>query len=329
MKNKKLSLQQKKNMVIARANRASAYDLTVKGILIAHRGKTIECLSDSGALIQLQNSRAFDVVVGDRLLLGLTEGKDPELLEHEDRINVLYRIARDGHKKSLAANIDLACVVLAIEPEPWPQVIAQYYTHLQSLAIPCCFVLNKIDQGAPPEWLEERFIYLNQKLNIPYLQTSAHLEIGLDKLRALLKDKTSIIIGPSGAGKSSLLQKLLDNEYIRVGSLSSSAKGQHTTSVTQLYCFDNNTQLIDSPGIRQLAMEHFSLQDLLKGFNDFQQVGCRFKDCDHVDSKGCQVFDALKNGSIPQHRYEDYLYLRKKFLSIHRESKLRNEQRDF
>jgi ribosome biogenesis GTPase len=85
--------------------------------------------------------------------------------------------------------------------------------------------------------------------------------------------------------------------------------------VTQLYFLDATTRLIDSPGIRQLAMEHFSLQDLLKGFPDFQEAGCRFKDCDHVDSKGCLLQQALAEGIIPSHRYADYLYLRKKFLA--------------
>ena len=110
---------------------------------------------------------------------------------------------------------------------------------------------------------------------------------------------------------------MINNHEIRVGDLSSSAKGQHTTSVTQLYHISSTTSLIDSPGIRQLAMEGLTLQELLTGFKDFSDQGCRFKDCDHVDSKGCAVFDALKQNIIPQHRYDDYLYLRKKFLADH------------
>lgn len=314
MKQKKLSLQQQKNMIHARSQRGASYDQTLEALVVAHYGKTLDCIADN-KVYTLKNSRTFDVVVGDWILLGLSSGKDLELIEHKPRRNVLYRNARDGSTKSLAANIDLACVVLALEPEPWPQIVAQYFTHLQHLRIPCCFVLNKFDKGLPPLWLDERLSYLAEKFSVPVLRTSAYTRLGLEALESLLINKTSIIIGPSGVGKSSLLQHLLSNQSIRVGDLSATSKGQHTTSVTQLYALTNQTHLIDSPGIRQLAMEHFTLQELLMGFPDFQELGCRFKDCDHVHSGGCVVFGALERGDIPQYRYDDYLYLRSKFLN--------------
>jgi ribosome biogenesis GTPase len=313
MKNKKLTLQQQKNMVKARSHRTAAYDRSVEALVIAHRGKTIECLYDR-RMISVQCSRTFDLVVGDVILLGLGSGVDPEILEMKPRNNSLYRIARDGHKKSLAANIDLACVVLARTPEPWTEIIAQYYTHLKILNIDCCFLINKIDQGLPNSAIQDRLTYFQEMMNVSLLKTSSYTGEGLNELEQMLQDKKSIIIGPSGVGKSSLLEKIL-HTHIKTGKLSNSEHGCHTTSVSQLYVINENTQVIDSPGIRQLSMESLSQQDLLKGFEDFKLAGCRFKDCDHIDSKGCRLKEAIDDQKISNHRYEDYLYLRKKFVT--------------
>ncbi len=313
MKKKKLSLQQQKNMVSARSQRQDQYEKIIQGIVITQRGKTIDCLADDQT-ITLKNSRTFDLVVGDQITLGLSAGKDPEILIQHPRKNSLERFTNEQATKCLAANIDLAIVVIAPEPTPWPQILAQYATHLANLNIDFCFILNKKDLLNNLSEITERLSYFDQNLNVPVLYTSTKTKEGLDSLKTLISGKKSIIIGPSGAGKSSLIKKLLNADNILVGDLSSTQKGQHTTSVTQLYFLDDKTGIIDSPGIRQLAMEKLTINQLLNGFPDFRKAGCKFKDCDHITSGFCELPHCLKTGIIAKSRYEDYLFLRNKFV---------------
>jgi ribosome biogenesis GTPase len=44
------------------------------------------------------------------------------------------------------------------------------------------------------------------------------------------------------------------------------------------------------------------------GFEDVEELFalCRFKDCRHQSEPGCAVLDALKNGSLPHGRWEQY-----------------------
>ena len=302
-------------MISARSQRQEHYEQVILGVVITHRGKTIDCLA-ADRVITLKNSRTFDLVVGDEITLGLSTGKDPEILVQHPRKNRLERFTAEQATKCLAANIDLAIVVIAPEPTPWPQVLAQYATHLANLNIDFCFILNKKDLLNDLSEITERLSYFNKNLNVPVIYTSTKTKEGLDSLKKIIANKKSIIIGPSGAGKSSLIKNLLKIDDILVGDLSSTQKGQHTTSVTQLYFLDDKTGIIDSPGIRQLAMEKLSIEQLLSGFPDFRKAGCKFKDCDHITSGFCELQKSIESGIIAQHRYEDYLFLRNKFVLI-------------
>ena len=61
------------------------------------------------------------------------------------------------------------------------------------------------------------------------------------------------------------------------------SKGVHTTSVSSLYVKDK-IEIIDSPGVRDIEIEKFSPDEVLKGFFEIREaaLSCKFKNCNHI-----------------------------------------------
>lgn len=312
MKKKKLSEKQQQNMAHARQKKHSENMIEKEVLLRAHLNRFLLCEDlTTKQLFQIHNNKRFQVVVGDRLLINGPDLTDLKLVAVLPRRNVLERLD-ERVRAPLAANIDLACLVFSCYPELWPQILAQYRCYVRALNIPHLIIINKVDIGYPSSSWQQRLEELQRFAGDRVLYVSAQNGDGLHELSSTLASKTSIFLGPSGVGKSSLLKTLLGEASIKVGALSQSERGAHTTSVTQYYHF-NDGGLIDSPGVRQFALDSLSLSQLLTGFEDFKNVKCRFHDCEHIVSQGCAIKDGITSGLIGKFRYEDYLFLKNKF----------------
>lgn len=316
MKQKKLSERQKKMMQSVSLKTGS---LICEGLVACHRGKHFSVyLPAQNRAINVSESRRFNPVVGDTVILQGDTYEHLHLTGIRDRHNALLRFDAYG-RKPIASNIDWACVVIAVLPQAWPQLLAQYLTYLKLLKINPCFVVNKTDLGDPDPDIVARLDYLQKELSIPVFWGSSDRGDLVNQLLHFLSGKKAIFLGPSGAGKSSLTQGMLglhSPQDLKIGELSQSHKGCHTTSVTQLYFLDSGAHLIDSPGVRQCSLGEISLQELLIGFPDFQKQGCRYANCDHIKSEGCAVITRSQEDSDFRMRYEDYLFLRQKFVTI-------------
>jgi ribosome biogenesis GTPase len=314
MKKKKLSIKQKEQMSTSRLKRADNFSCVKEGVIIVHQGKTLQCLTQNGQNYKIFFNKAFTPNVGDKIRFGVLNEGQGQIIEIKKRKNLLYRETLSGLRKELAANIDRAFVMLAVEPSFYPEVLSQYLTLLNIQNIQCCFLLNKTDlvkEGAYP--YQERFDYFEKKGLAKVFYTSCLKKSGIERIQELLFEKTSIFIGPSGVGKSSLVKAITDQAEIVIGDLSEAGFGRHTTSVTRMYSLSQEkTFLIDAPGIRQLALEKITKQELHLGFPDLKEFSCRFKDCDHLTSLGC----AIKEDSINKthFRYHDYCFLYNKFI---------------
>jgi ribosome biogenesis GTPase len=124
-----------------------------------------------------------------------------------------------------------------------------------------------------------------------------------------LKNKTSVFVGQSGVGKSSLINQLAPGLDIRTGALSgASGLGCHTTTATTLYHWPQGGDLIDSPGIRELCLDHLDPQVILDGYIEFKPFlgHCKFRNCSHQQEPGCALQEALENGQIHPERFANY-----------------------
>lgn len=133
---------------------------------------------------------------------------------------------------------------------------------------------------------------------------------GLERLRAELTGRVTVLSGQSGVGKSSLINAVQPGLDLAVQEVSrENEKGRHTTTHARLLRLDFGGYVVDTPGIRQFdlwAVEPGELEVFFIEFGPFLSQ-CRFKDCHHRNEQGCAVVAAVDAGRISTRRYLSYL----------------------
>lgn len=244
-----------------------------------------------------------------------------------ERQSVLRRTEVDGSSRAqnLAANVDLCCVVSALTDGDAharthalnPRRIERYLLTASQSRIPALVLVNKADV-VPPEVAEAALYQLVQALpDCRALLVSAHTGQGLAELRAELSSGTSaVLLGSSGVGKSTLVNALLGRAAQRTSAeREKDARGRHTTTERQLLELDTGALLIDTPGMRELALWADSSGDH-SGFSDIEQLArdCRFRDCQHQGEPGCAVAAAVEAGTFSAQRLEHARKLERELL---------------
>lgn len=129
-------------------------------------------------------------------------------------------------------------------------------------------------------------------------------------MRELLIGKRILLAGHSGVGKSTLLNKLFPEANARVGSISEThEKGKHTTTFAEMFRLPNNTEIIDTPGIRDFGVVDMEQQEISQYFPEFRQYSnaCKFNNCTHIHEPGCAILEQVETEIIHPARYHSYL----------------------
>jgi ribosome biogenesis GTPase len=148
------------------------------------------------------------------------------------------------------------------------------------------------------------------QLGYRILKISVKKQLGLDQLKSILDDNTTVLSGVSGVGKSSITSELRPDTYIKIAEISSAnEEGRHTTRTSRLYHLPNDGQLIDTPGVRGFNPLLDPTQSISAGFREIDQhsANCRFANCKHINEPKCAVIEAVKKGEIAESRYRHYL----------------------
>jgi ribosome biogenesis GTPase len=100
-------------------------------------------------------------------------------------------------------------------------------------------------------------------------KTSVTGEAGLEELRGLLKDKSTVLAGHSGVGKSSLIAAIEPGLDIRIGEVSEfTSKGRHTTTSARHYDLKMGGCVIDTPGVKMFGLWDVTRENLRQYFPD-------------------------------------------------------------
>jgi ribosome biogenesis GTPase len=291
-----------------------------RGLVLAHYGDHIEVESAGEDIFTCSFRQNLPpVVVGDMVVFERDQA-DPSkavLLTHEPRHTLMSRRNKQGEEKIIAANVDQVFIVVASEPKRAEEVLDRYLvmTALQKLS--SIIIFNKIDLLTAEELAIKKSTYaLYQEIGFPVLFLSEKEETDRQELSGLLQHKSSVFVGLSGVGKSSLIQSLLPDETLRVGDLSVSGQtqmGRHTTSTARLYHLPEGGDIIDSPGIREFAMQNLSQSEIEQGFPEFHAHldACQFRNCQHLHEPRCGILHALERKEISAARYESYMRILK------------------
>lgn len=230
------------------------------------------------------------------------------------RNNYIIRTSPHSRYKNhiVAANIDQAVLIITLkDPRTSQGFVDRFLVTAAAYHVPAVLVFNKQDLFREKEL--QRFKlwqHMYNEMGYQVLLTSALDQYGSEKMKAILKDKTSLFAGHSGVGKSTIINDLIPDLALRTQLVSdSSGKGMHTTTFAEMYELSFGGKIIDTPGIRELGIVDMEKTELSHYFLDMQPYvsECHFNNCLHIDEPGCAVKDAVVEGKINFSRYESYL----------------------
>jgi ribosome biogenesis GTPase / thiamine phosphate phosphatase len=212
----------------------------------------------------------------------------------------------------IAANIDLGLLVCALNEDFNPRRLERYIALCRSGKIEPLIVLTKLDLI---DDLEPFLSALDQVAkNIAVIAVSVVNRIGLPKLQSwLVSGHTAALLGSSGAGKSTLLNALAGHDLMATSDVRiSDGRGQHTTTHRELVTLDGGAMILDSPGMRELALWEGAV-GIGAAFEDIEALAarCRFANCQHHTEPDCAVQNALLTEELDPKRLAAFLKLRR------------------
>ena len=263
-----------------------------------------------------RGKRLGDIVaVGDWVDVTSLEGATGMIETIEPRQHLLSRLAPTPHgeyHQIIVANPDQAVFIFACtKPEPHPGMLDRFLVVAEKQGLPALIVINKVDLVGPSVAQAAFDHYIT--LGYPLIYTSAHTGQGIDELRQSLQGKLSVFAGPSGAGKSSLLNAVQPGLGLAVRSVSTQTqKGRHTTVVRQLFPLAAGGYVVDTPGLKALALWDIQPEELDGYFRELRGLigACQFNNCTHTHEPGCAVLAAVERGEVHPDRYSSYVKMR-------------------
>ncbi len=254
------------------------------------------------------------VAVGDRVDFDIEEGVGTGVIrEIHDRKNYIIRKSVNLSKQTqiIASNLDQAILIVTLDfPKTFPRFIDRFLATAEAYNIPGVVVFNKVDLYNEAVMDElEFYTYVYQDAGYKVLHTSVPGKLGLEELKEVLKDKTSLLSGHSGVGKSTLVNTIEPRLNLKTSAISKSHdQGQHTTTFAEMFELSFGGRIIDTPGIRGFGLVDMEREEIGDYFPEIFALkgGCKFNNCLHIEEPGCAVKVAVEEGKLAYTRYDSY-----------------------
>ena len=258
------------------------------------------------------------IAVGD--IVEIENENDEEstiITEIYERKNYINRVS--PHNKNqhhiVAANLDQSLLFATLkDPKTSLGFIDRFLIISEAYHVPAIIVFNKADLLGKKENEKLKLIReIYEPIGYKIMLMSLEKMEGVEAVKDLLKDKTTLLSGHSGVGKSTFINYLFPELGLKTQDVSSwSGKGLHTTTFAEMFDLPFGGRIIDTPGIREMGLVDISKQELAHYLPEMRAVmnQCQFNNCIHLDEPECAVKEAVNKGIIHTERYISYLNIR-------------------
>ncbi len=275
-------------------------------IVQANDGRHFQCTVRRLLRTMSRNERNV-VVAGDEVLFQPSDATSGVIERVNPRRGLLSRGSQNC-EQVIVANIDqVAIVVSAAEPGLKPHLVDRFLVSTAKGEVAAVICVNKIDLVDAVSLQTLSGIY--GQIGVEVILLSAQSGVGLDRLRAVLRNRQTVFAGQSGVGKSSLLNRLQPGLHLSTGEVSDwTKKGKHTTRNAKLFELDFGGWVVDTPGIRQMELWDVLSEEVEGYFVEFRPFVrfCKFPNCRHLHESDCAIQAATARGLISLTRYESY-----------------------
>jgi ribosome biogenesis GTPase len=295
----------------------SAPGLVAGRVVVQHRGRYLLATAAGEATAALAGSLVRDAgpggfpAAGDWVAAVPAPGDGPALIRHVlVRRSAFTRRSPEGRIQVVAANIELAFVVAPLSPELNLRRLERYLAQAWASGAQPIVLLTKVDLDSDPA--EALALARRSAPGTELVAVSAVTGEGLEAARAFLAPgRTAVLVGPSGAGKSTLVNALAGGARMTVGEVrADDGRGRHTTTHRELILLPGGGLLLDTPGMRELALDDAD-EGVEAAFDDIAELAtrCRFRNCQHDGEPGCAVRAALEAGELDEGRWRSFAKL--------------------
>ena len=224
------------------------------------------------------------------------------------RRTALLRAASSGTSRDqvLAANLDVAAVVVGLHPEPHLARIERLLTLAWGSGARPLVVLTKADLVRDADLVAEDVRAVATGVEVVVCSTVTGR--GIERLRQEIPPgDTLALLGTSGCGKSSLTNRLVGADVLATRGIRADGKGRHTSVRRELVPLAGGGAVIDTPGLRGVGLP--AARDAAEAaFPDVAALAalCRFGDCHHQQEPGCAVTAAVAAGALAVRRLDSW-----------------------
>lgn len=282
--------------------------MSYEGLIVAAYGKRYNVeLPDGRILSCVTRGKKVDNAAGDRVTVTLTADNEGVIEKTTERSTLLYR-SNAYKSKILAANVTQILIVLATQPSFYEDLLNRCLVAAEAAGIRAVILLNKCDLPNP-----QALQKLEQYAALGYLTLQLNARQSVATLKPLLASHTSVLVGQSGMGKSTIINSLLPDARSKTQEISTTLdSGKHTTTATHLYHLDQDSAIIDSPGLQEFGLYHINETELEYAFVEFRPLigHCKFNNCTHNHEPDCAILKAVQAGSIPTERLQIFQQIR-------------------
>jgi ribosome biogenesis GTPase len=214
----------------------------------------------------------------------------------------------------VGANVDIVFVVVSLNLDLNFRRLERYLAVAWESGAEPVVVLSKadlVDDPAPLLAAVERVA-----IGASILPESAIDGRGIEEIRARIGlGRTAAFVGSSGVGKSTLLNRLAGEDRATVKEIrADDSRGRHTTTRRQLHILPDGGLVLDTPGMRELAL--WDQDGVEQSFPEIDDLvtSCRFGNCRHNGEPGCAIAVAIATGSLEVGRLEAWRKLEREAL---------------